>query len=398
MGAPITSTSGGITVSGNGGTGPDAGDNEGVRVADAGRITTTSGAVSITGHAGSGSADAGVELLTLVSGSPVVASVSGDVQIVGGSYYNTPTPGVLIEDGTTIDTTGAGTVTIYSFSEVGSGVVIQGSGTKVTSAKGALTIEGTSQQGDGVNVIGGGSVTSTGTGATAAPIAINGTSNGSGVGVLVQAGGKVTSIDGPIAVNGSGSSGDAVQVNATGTVQATGGGNIQVNSSRSEITVDGGTVAASSGFVALTAGGDVQLIGGGKVSSAKNAASVKAGGNVMIDATSSLSAPASGFTFTITGGSANHGGTVTVLGTLQGGSQGQILGGNGKDTFVLTPASAPGFLVEGGVGQRYDHGGAGHGERPGQRPGGRRRRDRQPDDRRHLGQRRVHRLEPGDDC
>ncbi len=375
--ASITSTSGAITITGQGGTGATASDNEGIRVANSGRIATTSGAVSISGYAGKGTADAGVEFLTTTVGSPVVASVSGDIQIQGRSYYSSP--GLLIEDGTTISSTGAGTVTIYGYSESQTGVIIEGTGTKVASVTGALKVTGNSNSdsgGDGLEVVVGGSVTSTGTGTTAAPITIDGSASGNGVGLLVQSSGKVTSIDGPIAINASGNSGDAVQVNATGTLQATGGGTIQVYATGSEITVNGGSITTSSGFVHLSAISDLQLIGGAKVGAAHNSVTLTSAGNVMIDATSSLTAPASTATFVISGGQGGKGGAVTVLGTLQGGTTGQILGGIGNDTFLITPAAATGFLVEGGAGNDtitvapVDRG------RPGQRPRGRRRRHR----------------------
>ncbi len=344
----MTSTSGAITITGQGGTGTGAGMNEGVRIANSGRVTTTSGAVSITGYAGSGSADAGVDFLTTTSGTPVVATVSGSIQIKGKSYYQSP--GVLVSDGTAIELTGAGTVNLYGYSEVQSGVIIQGPGTKVTSVSGAIQVSGSSEDGDGLDLVSSGSVTSTGTGTTAAPITIDGSAQGVGVGVVVQTGGKVTSNNGPIAVVGSDSSADAVQVNATGVLQATGGANIQVTASGSQLTVDGGTISTASGFVTLTAATNLQLIDGAKVSSAGNAVTVKAARNLMIDATSSLSATAATSTFTITGGGGNQGGKVTVLGTLQGSIPGQILGGNGNDTFLITPVKSTGFTLAGGAG------------------------------------------------
>jgi hypothetical protein len=323
-----------------------------------------SGTVSSTGSgAGAGpvtvfglDTNAGVGVLLTSASSTtntLISTVAAPLVVQGNG-------GLYLTNGTVIQSTGAGSVLLSgnsSFGNVQNGITMYGS--QVTSVTGSIQLSGTSgaNASSGVEILNGSSITSTGTGASATSITINGTAGGSGQGVVVgstvAAAAVVSSVDGPISISGTGVTSDAVQVNAGGILQATGAGNIQVTATPTNLTINGGTVTTASGFLTLTASQNIELIDGAAVASSKNSATIQAGDNVAIDGTSSLGAPAANFSFSITGGNAGNGGTVTILGTLLGGSPGQILGGNGNDTFIITPVASPGFSVSGGAGNDF---------------------------------------------
>jgi hypothetical protein len=336
-------------------------------------LTTVDGNIAITGTAGSGSS--GGHAGVYVNGAVTINSTGTDDHAGTISITGTSTGGAdgvdiynYVSNGTyamSISSVGvganAGSITVTGTSSQGNGIYIQGHLITMTSVDGNIGITGTTSSTNGgapgIQLIESATISTTGTGSNAGSITINGTDTGAGPGVVVgsTSGGtaSVTSVDGPISVKGSATSNDAVQVNAEGTLQASGAGTIQVTTTKSNLTINGGTITTVSGFLKLTASQNIELMDDATVSSSKNNATILAGDNVTIDDTSSLGAPASGFSFSITGGNAGKGGTVTVLGTLLGGSPGQILGGNGNDTLIITPVSSTGFSVSGGTGNDF---------------------------------------------
>ncbi len=347
----VTSALGSITIKGQ--TASSSGGDYGTEL--------FSGTVSSTG---SGAGAGLVTVFGLVTGTGVGTLLTDEssashtqISTVAAPLVVQGNGGLYIENGTNIQSTGAGSVLLVGNANLGNaqnGITMYGS--RVTSVTGSIQLTGTTGPNDrsAVEILDGSKVTSTGTGATAASITINGMALGSGQGVVVgstvAAASLVTSVDGPIAILGTGATGDAVRVNAGGIVQAIGAGNIQVTASATELTIDGGTIMTASGFLRLTASQNVRLIDGAAINSLSNNVTLQASDDVTIDATSMLSAPSAGFSFTIIGGMGGNGGAVTVLGTLLGGSPGRILGGNGNDIFVITPAASTGFSVSGGAG------------------------------------------------
>jgi hypothetical protein len=236
-----------------------------------GGLTAKDGNITLTGN------------LVLIAGN--VTSVSGAIALDGTGNLNLG--GVEISDGEVASQHGAIDITGAS-GQSGTGVDIAGA---VRSVDGAIRITGTGgtsiNGGDGVSVRG--EVSSTGSGTGAAPITITGIAGqGDGDGHGVTVAGVVRSLDGAIAITGTGGSIlDGVMVSgevssagigtgASITITGTGGqgGGIGVDIASGVVTALNGaiTIAGTGGLngFAVGGGGGVLVEAFGQVSSTGN--------------------------------------------------------------------------------------------------------------------------------
>ena len=296
VGATIQTTSGDIEIVAQG-TSPNGG--QGFAMTNSGSVNTGDGQISITGSSlfeGSGVLleDPGTAIFTTGTGSVIldgtgvtspsldsgfgisvrdnalVSTQSGDLDLIGEAVFgnigvNTRTSGRV--------ETASGTLTIQGTggSNGGNGVTMQ-SGGRVESTSGQISIQGTggSEANDQVGV----SVSGAGTGivSVSAPISITG--NGAGTdsdnyGIFVSSDGIISSGNGSITLNGTGSTiatgtnNSGVRVSGTVSRVETFSGNIQVSGSGGTgggsnlgIHIDGsGEFISTSGSVTLNGAG-----------------------------------------------------------------------------------------------------------------------------------------------
>jgi hypothetical protein len=291
--APLSTNTGSITVSGQGGTGTGADDNDGVRLINGGSVTTGSGAISITGASGAGSQSSGVVLETNGGGLPAVTSTSGDIAITGTSHSTIDGLGLYLTTGPI--KTGSGKITL-----IGQG----GNGT-----------DGSSDL--GVELINLGSVST-----TSGDIAITGTSgpNSASDGLVLTSTGfgspSVTSTSGNISISGTcASSGDGFGMDLqTG----------PVHSDTGSVTLTGMSGQGGSSFADI----GVRIVNGGSVSTGS--------GPILIQATSrsaSGGSPSAGVVLVTTGGQAelqvsSQSGSIEIDGTGDGPSYGTLISSN----------------------------------------------------------------------
>ena len=218
-----TSGTGAISVTGQGVDDATSGSHFGIRMQNSARVESTAtgataGTITLTGTGGTGTTlNEGVRLLT----TSVITAVDGAIVLQGtGSAAATTTTnrGILINNSSTVSSTGTGanaaTITMTGTGGAGTssnfGIHLANSAL-VTSVRGAIALTGTTlatNTGGGVEGVvlsAGGKVTSTGTGATAATITLTGTGGGDGsvafqgLGIqLTGSGSAVTSVDGAI--------------------------------------------------------------------------------------------------------------------------------------------------------------------------------------------------------
>jgi hypothetical protein len=224
--ATISSIDGPISVTGHGG-GDSGTGNIGVALFTGASITSTgtgpdAATISITGMSGTGTSyNRGV---AVTGSNSAVTSVDGNISIngTGGIVTGEANSGVLIFSGGRVESTGttsdAATIEIRGSGGSGHrenrGVAISGPDTGVSSAAGDLTVigvggDGTGSGNQGVLVYNGAFITSLGTGSDAGLVTVEGTGgsgNAGNTGVEVTVGGAIiSSTDGPITLNGTGS-------------------------------------------------------------------------------------------------------------------------------------------------------------------------------------------------
>jgi hypothetical protein len=272
-GATVSSADGGLTIQGNQGPAPAAGDFTGVEVN--GSTVSTSGA------------------------GPILIQGRGGDDTATGNHY-----GIWVHAGGVVQSSGTGTLTLTGAGGLGTlfnaGVVLTDTGTKVTSATGDIAITGQGGNGSGnanigVAVVTSATVSSTGTALGAATITVTGIGGqGTDDNIGVEAGNsaQVTSVVGAITITGTGGNGSSnnnygvvtfggAQVTSTGTtggapITITGTGGVGTDHSAGVRVQDSGTLITSvTGAIAITGHGNgttfdndgVQVLGQAQVTS-----------------------------------------------------------------------------------------------------------------------------------
>ena len=271
-GSISASGAGNITLSGTGGNGT-ANENDGVKVGSGGSLQIDSGAISITGIAGSGTNDNdGVELnsASVRTGSGAI-DIEGNITGTGGGTGQ-GNKGILVESGSTIESTGGGSITLTGTGSAGTssnnGILVKGTGSIISaSGAGDVTINGTAGNGsarhnDGIEV-GSGAVVEV----TAGELSITGlgglgTTNNDGVeldsGTVRSLGSGAIEITGT--AQATGSSNEGINIEDSSTIESSGSGNITLTGTTPAdavgITITDSSInpsATGSGKVTLTA-------------------------------------------------------------------------------------------------------------------------------------------------
>ncbi len=309
-GALVTSVSGNIELTGNGGTGTGFG-NTGIEINSGGRVVSTGTAtIILSGTGGEGtSSNYGVQLAT---NGAAITSVTGDIEITGTAGIGTDAfgAGVLFQNSSSVTSTGTAKIDITGNGGSGTvdciGIWLVDAGSSVTSVDGAIHLTGIGGDGTGVQnagvVIGGGStVTSTGT-ATIDIIGTGGMGTSDAIGVWLLVGGSaITSVAGAITVMGTGGAGTqsnntGVRVDGTARIESTGsatidvtgigGANSQGQNFGVQVTGSGAAIistATGTGTVTVTGTG-----GAGGFNDLDVGVSVQAGGMIASDNTADL--------------------------------------------------------------------------------------------------------------
>ena len=307
----IESAAGDITLTGTGnGTGTG---NSGVYLNGANaHVTSASGAVTVTGTAGAGTNN---NVGVYVNGNGArVASGDGDVTVTGqGAGSGTGNYGVRLQNAARVEATGTGAVSVSGIGGNGTnnnyGVYLQSNNTLIASTTGNIAIVGQAQ-GLGTNNIG---------------VRMDNTSS-------------VQSVDGAIAITGTGGggtngnnrnahgvylSGGNAKVTTTGTgnvtIQGTGGTAGTGNTRSYGVVITGGNTRVE------TAAGDISITGtGAQTSGAQNYGVYVTGGNARVESTSGDVA------VTGTGGT----GTNNNYGVYLTGTGARVASGDGNVTVI----------------------------------------------------------------
>jgi filamentous hemagglutinin family protein len=294
-GADVTSTSGKLNVILN--SDRDASGGGAIALGSGTVITSNGGNITLGGGANplttSAIATVGDIAGVHISGAQLNAG-AGNINIRGeGPAVAADNSGVRLDNSTVVSTTSGG-ITIVGLGTAGSleegrGIRLDGAGTKITSASGAISLTGTGgasgagfNSGIGVEISGGAAIESTG----AATITVTGTggigSGGDDIGIVVRdSGSKITSVNGDIALAGTGGSatsgsgsrdygiviqGGAV-VESTGVAKVTltgiGGNSVGFGDNHGIYIEDAGTVVR-------TAAGELKLDGTGRGQNSHN--------------------------------------------------------------------------------------------------------------------------------
>jgi len=174
-----------------------------------------------------------------------IKSGSGNINLTGtgGGPNTADLHGILLKNGSVVESTATGSITLNGTSGAGTnnnyGIYITGTDTRISSENGTVSLTGKST-GSGTSNIGislddGGVVESTGTGAiTLTGTGSAGTSDNRGI-VVTGAGSRVSSVEGNISLTGTSGSGslgsgsDGISIINGGVLESTGTGNITLN-------------------------------------------------------------------------------------------------------------------------------------------------------------------------
>ena len=174
-----------------------------------------------------------------------IKSGSGNINLTGtgGGPNTADLHGILLKNGSVVESTGTGSITLNGTSGAGTnnnyGIYITGTDTRISSENGTVSLTGKSTglgtSNIGISLDDGGVVESTGTGAiTLTGTGSAGTSDNRGI-VVTGAGSRVSSVDGNISLTGTSGSGslgpgsDGISIINGGVLESTGTGNITLN-------------------------------------------------------------------------------------------------------------------------------------------------------------------------
>jgi len=341
----IQSIDGAIAVTGAGGGTSAANSNLGVQLTGAGSqiVSTGTGAVNVTGIGGLLGTffNHGVQIET----GTTISSAIGNVTVEGtGNGTSSDNYGVRLFNGGTIAATGTGTVTVTGKGSIGSaahqnyGVLLEGTDSKISSNSGAIAVTG----------IGGGAsstfrnygvvITGTNAAITSASgnVTVAGTANGSAgsenYGIFLTDGGAISSA-------------------GTGTVTVTGQGSLTSNSNDNDGIRLSGTnskISSVDGAIAVTG------TGGGNGSAANrgiliqsNALITSTTGNITVNGTGNLGGTGTNFNFGLqlyNGGQITSSGNVNVTGTAKG------TGSNNWGIYLVNDGGGAAIIAATGTG------------------------------------------------
>jgi hypothetical protein len=267
-----TTGAGRLLLAGRGGNDPNSGVHVGVLIQDSAKVQSLgTGTLTLVGTGGTGTSENyGVAIF---DGGTVVSSVSGAIAVTGTAGNGTGglNVGIWVNGGAQVLATGSAPIRLTGTGGQGSdndyGVNVYGSSSMVRSANGAITLTGTGGSGGSGNNLGiaiyyGGQVACTGS----APITLTGT-GGQGaatddgvqiLGVLfngVNAVSAVTSASGNITINGSATSGDAIQVGDAliRTSSTSGAGTVALNATQNVLIESGSMLSTADGALTIVA-------------------------------------------------------------------------------------------------------------------------------------------------
>ena len=390
----VSTVAGAITIHGTGGSGA-GGRNKGVLLSDNVSIESvgtgaTAGTIEVSGTGGTGgSSNRGVELFRSGTG---ISSVDGAVSVTGtgGGVSDLSHIGVGMFQGSRIESTGTGggaaTISIAGVGGTGTsynrGIAFTGNHSGVSSVDGDIVISGTGGNGtgdynSGILLMGGGQVVSTGTSSDAATITLTGlavTGHRFHRGVAItDSNAGVSTVAGDINISGTSGAGTGVGrhgvfvfngafVESTGTGGAAGNIQIEGAGGSGSLTSSGVTVMTADAHISA-ADGSISIVGhDGAVGGATNlglevvdAARIESTGStisvvtddgVNVDSTSQItSALGTTIDVDLDTDDAGTGGTVTITGTVQSGTQTTITTGSDGDSILYTPPALTGATV-----------------------------------------------------
>lgn len=365
-GGVVTSGGGAISVVGRGGVatggaGRDA--NYGVFVTGANsRIESAAGAVSVAGTGGGNrNNNYGVYL---TGANARIASITGAVAVTGTSQgTGTGNEGVRLEAGSRVESTGGGAVAVTGTGGAGTaanyGVRLLGANTRVAGTTGAVSVTGTGQ-GTGANNAGVRMETASAVQTTSGAISVtgtggNGTNTNYGVHLLSN-NTRISSTTGAVTVTGAaqglGTNNMGVRMDNTSAVQSvdgniavigTGGGGTNGNDRNAHgVFLSGGNAkvaATGTGSVTITGAGGTAGTGNtrshGVVVTGANTRVETSAGDIAVTGTGAATSGAQNYGVFVTGGNArlaSTGGGITVTGTGGTGTNdnyGVYVNGNG---------------------------------------------------------------------
>lgn len=261
-GSQLSTTTGSITISGTA-----TGTDDGIDIHGGTSISTTTGDISITGTAMGGTAEDGLLLRGSTMNTTMVTTTSGTITLTGSG--DTTHSGVMLSGDVLVESTatsGAGMIVLNGSADTAdtseAGTFILDS--TVRSASGNIDIDGTNPSGVGVVLEDSTTVQSTGTGTDAATIDIDGDATGGGDRGIVVSDSTVTSVDGNISMTGEDTARVGVllfdgAVSSTGTTADAATITIMGTSSG----IDGVAIAddGANGSVVSSVAGDIQITG-----------------------------------------------------------------------------------------------------------------------------------------
>ena len=343
-------------------TGTDTGTGSGLDIHSNGTdVTSVDGAISLTGNAavdhgmalynaaaiastGSG-ADAatitviGTDTDVPTSGGPFTDGVlfddlsvttnDGNIQVTGSTSSNN---GVLLRDSSTIEATGAASITVNGTSTAGftGGCGVAISQSTLSTSGGNIGITGNTTSDDGVNFGSSTMINATGSGQITVSGTTTTTTGATGYGVDMFGTSELSTQTGSLAITGNSSYAVGVAIYSGSTVQST---------SNSSITVS--TPYLTTHNDALEIDGGAQVVSGGTVT-------IQSGGDADLDESSTLT----GLTgLSIIGDRGDPGGgtgaLVSLLGTMNSGATINVMGGPDGDTINFSPLSSTSTTING---------------------------------------------------
>lgn len=289
-------------------------------------LTAVNGNLTLSANAAGGSGDfIGVD----VNGGLIQATGTGVVSVTGkGSTGGAGSaPGIYVRNGGDIIGGTAGTMTLNGTAGTSTsgleqiGVYIIGSGSTVDSGGANVSVSGTGSASSTGNSLGFGiyssAVLRAGSGGTVTVVGVGGATTSAGatynLGITVESGGTITSVNGNVSVTGTGGA-------ATGGfnhgVSLQSGGIITAGNAANTVTVTGtggaGTGTGSSGVVLNSSGANSISSAGGNLT-VTGTAGTSGSGFEILGASTSVSTPAAGGNITITADTMNiAAGAITV--------------------------------------------------------------------------------------
>jgi hypothetical protein len=356
-GTQVTAGGANITITGTGGSNAaaDSDTNEGVRIDSGAAVTNTAaGAITVSGTGGGGEDDNNGVFITGPN-TTQITTVDGNITVSGtggtnGSADSDDSNGVLIDRGSVLQATGAGSINIAgtggAADDRNQGINIHGVGTLLAAVTGNITLTGTggtrggfTSDSEGVDIEAGAVVRTTGMGMNVGNITINGTGNGfdENEGAAVEdMGTQVTTVDGDITIigtsNGTGDNNVGVQIEEGAIVATTGvganAGNITLSGTGSGTFSSEGVQIQDMGTVVSTAMGDgtISITGTTTATTANNEGVEIEDGAVVSSNTGTLT-----IVGTSSGTNSNEGVQIESAGTLVTSVTGNIrITGNGN--------------------------------------------------------------------